>query len=194
MLEGYGHSRDPDGSEAGHDGLSVCLGFPWLAMGFRNGCACAFASRWAGHPATVGPCEHTMDPTYTIDVDGELIPGRGYAASYMISDLDGSLVRRRQLARRFASYSDAMGCALDIAKATAASFHPTGGTIPTTTTPPVPATTPRGFGPPCPRPVAERSKAIRPDSTVRHDGAGLPGVRGRRRCCRRLDGGVAPDC
>lgn len=79
-----------------------------------------------------------MDPTYTIDIDGELIPGRGYAASYMICDLDGSLVRRRQLARRFASYSDAMGCALDIAKATAASFHPTGGTIPITTTPPRP--------------------------------------------------------
>jgi len=66
-----------------------------------------------------------MDPAYTIDVDVELIPGRGYAASYMIVELDGSVVRRRQLVRRFASYSEAMGCALDIAKATVASLAPT---------------------------------------------------------------------
>jgi len=63
-----------------------------------------------------------MDPAYTIDVDVELIPGRGYSASYMILDPDGAVVRRRQLARRFASYSEAMGCALDIAKVTVGSL------------------------------------------------------------------------
>ncbi|MGN6478779.1 hypothetical protein [Luteibacter sp.] len=63
-----------------------------------------------------------MDSAYTIDVDVELIPGRGYSASYIIVDTDGAVVRRRQLARRFASYSEAMGCALDIAKGSLASL------------------------------------------------------------------------
>jgi len=63
-----------------------------------------------------------MDSAYTIDVDVELVPGRGYSASYIIVDPDGAVVRRRQLARRFASYSEAMVCALDIAKVTVASL------------------------------------------------------------------------
>lgn len=63
-----------------------------------------------------------MDSAYTIDADVDVIPGRGYSASYIIVDSDGAVVRRRQLARRFASYSEAVDCALDIAKIAVASL------------------------------------------------------------------------
>jgi hypothetical protein len=60
---------------------------------------------------------------YQIDVDVQLVPGRGYAASYVIAGADGTVVHRRLIARRFAAYSEAMGCALDLAKATVAALE-----------------------------------------------------------------------
>jgi len=63
-----------------------------------------------------------MDSGYLIDVDVEWIPGRGYAASYVIAAPDGAVIRRRVIARRFSAYSEAMGCALEAARATAATL------------------------------------------------------------------------
>jgi hypothetical protein len=63
-----------------------------------------------------------MESPYTIDVDVELVPGRGYAASYVIAHTDGTVVHRRLIARRFAAYSEAMSCAIDAAKATVATL------------------------------------------------------------------------
>lgn len=59
---------------------------------------------------------------YSIDVDVQLVPGRGYSASYVIAAADGAVIHRRQLARRFSAYSEAMACALAAAKATAATL------------------------------------------------------------------------
>ena len=65
----------------------------------------------------------TMESSpYTIDVDIELVPGRGYAATYVIHGADGAVMHRRLLARRFAAYSEAMVVALDAAKATVATL------------------------------------------------------------------------
>ncbi|KJV33813.1 hypothetical protein [Luteibacter yeojuensis] len=73
-----------------------------------------------------------MDSFYTIDVDVQLVPGRGYSASYVITEPDGTVVHRRLIARRFAAYSEAMSCALDVAKATAATLpkQALGGLVP----------------------------------------------------------------
>lgn len=60
---------------------------------------------------------------FQIDVDVQLMPGRGYAASYVITEPDGTVVHRRLVAKRFHAYSEAMGCALDLAKATATTLE-----------------------------------------------------------------------
>ena len=61
------------------------------------------------------------DP-YTLDIDVQVIPGRGYSASYVIGLEDGTIVHRRQIARRFSAYSEAMACALDVGKVTMATL------------------------------------------------------------------------